>query len=254
MELEEKSVVIALSGKEGVGKTTISAVMTKILMNDKSARILVIDADPDVCLATALGIRVSKTVDDIKKEMLETIRMGDKKDNQKILTNLESEVFNVMLHKDNLTLLAIGSLKEDDSFYIINSLLKYIMESIVLKFDYIIIDGEVGIEQINRRVMEKVTHLVLVSDASPKGINVIRTINEVTKNLLEYEKVGFILNRLRTKEEVNVVNLTDEIPLLTYILDNDNLRDFDVSGKNILELPEGSLIQSIRIALSKLNV
>ena len=102
--------------------------------------------------------------------------------------------------------------------------------------------------------MEKVTHLVLVSDASPKGINVIRTINEVAKDLLEYEKVGFILNRLITKEEVNVINLSDEIPLLTYILDNDNLRDFDVSGRNILELPEGSLIQSIRIALSKLNV
>ena len=45
-------------------------------------------------------------------------------------------------------------------------------------FDYVVIDGEAGIEQISRRVMEQVSHLVLVTDQSAKGVNVCREIKE----------------------------------------------------------------------------
>ena len=49
-------------------------------------------------------------------------------------------------------------------------------------------DGEAGIEQIQRRVMEKVTHLLLITDQSKKGAQVISTIKEVADELIEYDK------------------------------------------------------------------
>mgnify|MGYP003298258147 CR=1 FL=1 len=48
---------------------------------------------------------------------------------------------------------------------------------------FVVVDGEAGIEQINRRVMEKVTHLLLITDASKKGTQVISTIKNVADEL-----------------------------------------------------------------------
>lgn len=254
MAIEKDSIVIALCGKGGVGKTSISSVMTKILSENKDKKVLAIDADPAVGLATALGIKVDKTVDDIRKDIIEAAKVKDTKDKQTILSNLEYEVFDAIVEKDNIAFLAIGRPEDDGCFCKVNSLLKDIISQLASNFDYVVIDGEAGIEQVNRRVMEKVTHLVLVSDASAKGINVIKTINEVAKDLMKYEEVGLILNRLRSVDEVNKVSLSKEIPLIASIVDNDELRDFDIAGRSILELPEDDLIKSVRGALEKLKI
>lgn len=254
MSIDKKAVVIALCGKGGVGKTSISSVMTKILSEDKNKKVLAIDADPAVGLATALGINVEKTVDDIRKDIIEAAKTRDTKDKQTILSNLEYEVFDAIIEKDNIAFLAIGRPEDDGCFCKVNSLLKDIIAQLASNFDYVVIDGEAGIEQVNRRVMEKVTHLVLVSDASAKGLNVIKTINGVAKELMEYDEVGLILNRLRSVEEVKKVNLAEDIPLVAAIVDNDELRDFDIAGRSILELPEDDLIKSVREALVKLKI
>jgi CO dehydrogenase maturation factor len=254
MESDKNTVIFAVCGKGGVGKTSISAVMTKILVEQKDAKILAIDADPAVGLATALGIKVTKTVDSIRKEIIEKAKGNEKQDKQTIISNLEYEIFDALVEKDNLAFLAIGRPEDDGCFCKVNSLLKDIIGSLASNFDYVIIDGEAGIEQVNRRVMEKVTHLVLVSDASAKGINVINTINKVASKMMEYDQVGLILNRLRTKEEMNKINLPNDIPLVGYIIDNDELRDFDIEGKSILELQDGQVVNSVRKAFLNLGI
>lgn len=252
--VNEKTIILAVCGKGGVGKTSVSAVMTKILLEHKDVKILAIDADPAIGLSTALGIEVKRTVDDVRKEIIEKSKTKEKQDKQTIISNLEYELFDALVEKDNLAFLAIGRPEDDGCFCKVNSLLKDIIGSLASNFDYVIIDGEAGIEQVNRRVMEKVTHLVLVSDASAKGINVINTINKVASKMMEYDEVGLILNRLRIKEEINKINLPNDIPLMGYIIDNDELRDFDIEGRSILELPDGEMVKSVRKALSNFKI
>ena len=72
--MKENATIIALSGKGGVGKTSISAAIVKLLVqNFPDKKILAIDADPAVGLSTALGIDVKMTIDDIRKEIVETV-------------------------------------------------------------------------------------------------------------------------------------------------------------------------------------
>ena len=59
-----------------------------------------------------------------------------------------------------------------------------------------VIDGEAGIEQINRRVMEKVTHLLLISDTSKRDWKSSKTIENVTMELVKYDRIGLIVNRV----------------------------------------------------------
>ena len=122
------------------------------------------------------------------------------------------------------------------------------------EFDYVVIDGEAGIAQINRRVMEKVTHLLLITDPSKKGCQVINTIKRVADELVMYDKIGAIVNRiadLSLKEYID----TNGIEVLSYILEDKNLSMFDIQGENIFNLPEESnVVNGIREALTKIGV
>ena len=254
MDSEKKSVVIAVCGKEGSGKTSISAVMTKILMNDKNAKVLVIDVDPDERLAKVLGIKLDRNFYDIRKATTMLIKVDGETSKNILLSNLEDKVRNIIIQKGNMSFLAIGKLNKDKDFLKGNSLLQEVIGKLSLEFNYVIIDGEPEINVIKERVIKKVTHLVFVSDVSEKGISFVKTANEGRNELNDYESVGLILSRLKTKEEIDKVRIIKEIPLITYTIDNNELKNFDIAKNSILDLPEGNLIQYVRNGLSRLNV
>ena len=102
-------------------------------------------------------------------------------------------------------------------------------------------NGEAGIEQINRRVMDEVTHLVMVSDASKKGLQVVKTIKSVADELVLYEKAGAVINRLPNLSAKQYIDL-GEINILSYIGQDDELTQYDIMGKNVFNLPEESVI------------
>ena len=65
--MSDKTTIIAVSGKGGVGKTSLSAAFVRLLTEEKpDAKILAIDADPAIGLSTALGVEVTQTLDDIR--------------------------------------------------------------------------------------------------------------------------------------------------------------------------------------------
>ena len=74
---EKESTILAVAGKGGVGKSSIAAVMVKLLVKEyPNKKILAIDADPAVGLATALGVEVSLTIDNIRKNVVEAAEEG----------------------------------------------------------------------------------------------------------------------------------------------------------------------------------
>ncbi|MBP1760805.1 MAG: Cobyrinic acid ac-diamide synthase [Firmicutes bacterium] len=249
----ERPKVIAVCGKGGVGKTSISALITKVLIAEGKKRILAIDADPAVGFASALGIKVGRTVTDIRNEVIEKSKV-DRSDKKAILAKIDYQVFEAMIEKDGYAFLAIGRPETDGCYCRVNTYLKTIIEAMVLNFDYVIIDGEAGIEQVNRRVMEEVSHLLLVSDCSYKGINVIKTINEVAASgVMKYERAGVLLNRLKDDRETELVDL-EPLELLGAMLDDDMIRSFDIQDRPLLELPFNQSCEKIKEVLIKFDV
>jgi CO dehydrogenase maturation factor len=117
-------------------------------------------------------------------------------------------------------------------------------------FDYVVIDGEAGIEQVNRRVLSTVTHLLLISDASAKGLKVIETIGSVAGQAVHYEKACLLLNRIRSEEEKNRLSLPRTIPLIGWIPEDDGIREADIAGRNLMEIPHCPAIEAIREAIT----
>src|SRR5574344_422025 len=122
-----KSIVIALAGKGGVGKTSISAaVVRELVKKHKDKRILAIDADPAVGLATALGIKdVGQTVDDIRKSITDAGE-GDKTKKKAIelLGEARFQLLDAMIETNGFAFLAVGRQEAGECYCIVNSYLK----------------------------------------------------------------------------------------------------------------------------------
>lgn len=234
--------IIALTGKGGVGKTSISAALVKLLVHfypDK--KILAIDADPAVGLATALGIEPELTLDDIRNEIVAHVEGGKTQEAMELLSESRYKIAEAVVEKDGFAFLAIGRPESAGCYCRVNSYLKDVITMISGQFDYVVIDGEAGIEQINRRVMEKVTHLLLVSDTSKKGMEVIKTIESVAMDLVQYDKIGLIVNRVEDSSMVERLD-TNGLELLAAIPSDKTLAMYDFEGKDITGLPMESLM------------
>ena len=253
--MKENAKIIAVAGKGGVGKTSVSATIVKLLTEKyPDKKILAIDADPAVGLSTALGINVQTTIDDIRKEIVSTVEDGDTKAAIELLGDARYKIFDALVETDGFAFIAVGRPESAGCYCKINSYLKEVISLLSEEFDYVVIDGEAGIEQINRRVMEKVTHLLLVSDASKKGTHVIETIKSVADELVMYEKIGVILNRLPSEDVIPYID-TGDIPVLAYILSDPNLAVYDIEGKNIMQLPDDSnIVKGVAEALRKMEI
>lgn len=248
--------IITVAGKGGVGKTSISAaIVRELVKNFPDKRILAIDADPAVGLSTALGVKVTLTIDEIRKRITEGA--SDSRDKQLVQALLEEakyQIFDAMVETDGFSFLAVGRPETAGCYCGINSYLKQVIAMMSEEFDFVVIDGEAGIEQVNRRVMEKVTHMILVTDPSKKGTQVVQTIKEVADELVMYKEIGVVVNRLTNDLQKQYINVGD-LPILTYIKEDENLQLSDIKGESVLDLPDDSnIILGVNETLKALKI
>ena len=247
--------IIALSGKGGVGKTSISAAFVRLLMETyPQASILAIDADPAVGLSTALGIEVAATLDDIRKDIIASVENGATQEAIEMLGNARFRIFDTLVERPGFSFLAIGRPETAGCYCKVNAYLKEVIHLLSSSFDYVVIDGEAGIEQINRRVMEKVTHLVLVTDPSRKGTQVIDTIKKVADDLVMYEKCGAIVNRVVNPALIPYIHI-EGTEILSVIGSDEVHASNDIQGRSVFDLPaDAPVLTGAREALQKLEI
>lgn len=247
--------IIAVAGKGGVGKTSLSAAFVRLLAEAyPHKRILAIDADPAVGLSTALGVEVRETLDDIRKSIVASVEDGAPREAIELLGEARYRIFDTMVEHQHFSFLAIGRPETAGCYCKVNAYLKEVIHLLAGDFDYVVIDGEAGIEQINRRVMEKVTHLVLVTDPSRKGTQVIDTIRRVADELVMYDRCGAVVNRVTDPALLPYVHINGTELLATVGSDAHHAAN-DTQGLSVFDLPENSpILLGAREALTKLEI
>ena len=247
--------IIAVAGKGGVGKTSLSAAFVRLLAETyPDKRILAIDADPAVGLSTALGVEVRETLDDIRKGIVASVEDGAPREAIELLSEARYRIFDTMVESRAFSFLAIGRPETAGCYCKVNAYLKEVIHLLAGDFDYVVIDGEAGIEQINRRVMEKVTHLVLVTDPSRKGTQVIDTIRRVADELVMYDRCGAVVNRVTDPALLPYVHINGTELLATIGSDSYHAAN-DIQGLSVFDLPENSpILLGAREALTKLEI
>ena len=245
--------ILAVCGKGGVGKTTVTAVAAVEISRLKSVKALVVDADPGGGLEMALSIKPKKTLNDVRKELIEEVKEG-KRDERDLALSLDYFLVEALTEVGNLAFLSIGRPEDEGCYCKVNVLLKDAIEDLSGRFDVTLIDAEAGIEQVNRKVMRAVDFVLLVSDTSTKGIRVGETIKQVADRMVRGERAGLLINRVRDEGAVDSIKASTFLEVLGWIPEDDTIRHFDEDDIAFFDLPDCPAVVSIKEALKKVGL
>lgn len=185
--------VIAITGKGGTGKTATTAMLIRYLVKNpgEKGRILAIDADPDANLADALGVKVDKTVGDMREFMQESrFTAAPDTDKQALF---EAKIFEILLEEDGYDLLVMGKPEGSGCYCYVNNLLKAIMDKTSADYDLIVIDTPAGLEHFSRKIFPDLDDLIVVTDESKRGLTTGERIRDIAKEMgLKYKDLYVI--------------------------------------------------------------
>ena len=243
--------VIAVAGKGGTGKTTLSALLIRSMTKNGQKPILTIDADPNSNLGETLGLKVDKTIGDIRENYMKDpqgVPSGMDKINY-----IELLLNQVLIEEKDYDLLVMGRQEGQGCYCMVNNILRNFADELAKSYKYILFDNEAGMEHLSRRTNGKVDTLFLVTDYALRGLRALRRINDMIKELgLEIENVGIVVSRAPEKLGDAFMKEVEEIglPIDGTIPNDDMLLEFDMDRKSLMDLPDDS--PSV-IAVDKIN-
>ena len=206
--------------------------------------LLVIDADPTMNLSLVLGIEPERTVNDIREKIISEARSYNDNEKENLARSLDYMLFEALLETDTFGFLVMGRPDSLGCYCPVNDFLRDGVETLAENFDIIIIDGEAGVEQISRQVMQSVDVPVIVSDISNRGLqtaSLIKGVIESHNRIIKYKKLGLVLNRVRGNEDQlqEYIGQTG-LELFGMIPEDENVTIFDLKAKPLLEIPDDS--------------
>ncbi len=194
--------MIAISGKGGVGKTTIAGLLVIRLIARGCRPVLAIDADPNTCLDTALGVEIKKTVGGVREEARDLAGKGMAGGISK-QELLELKIAESMVEADGFDLIAMGRPEGPGCYCYANNVLKTVIQEISSSYPYIVLDNEAGLENLSRRIVQKLDVLIMVADPSRKGLETVKRLHDLAREMeIRYKRLVIIVNRLRNEQKL----------------------------------------------------
>jgi CO dehydrogenase maturation factor len=246
--------IIAVTGKGGVGKTAVAALMVRLLVEAGRGPVLAVDADPNLNLNAALGLEVTDTVGDIREQGLATASQmpGGMAKSEFLRLRLQQ----ALVEAKGFDLLAMGRPEGPGCYCFANSILRACVDEIGKHYRYLVIDCEAGLEHLSRRTAGDVDLLVLLSDLSLRGLDTAARVLALTESL--GTRVGqkvFAFTRVAVGRpsagggsppegvpaDLLAAARARGLPEPLIIPEDPELRDLDAQGKPLVAVSENSL-------------
>ena len=234
---------IALAGKGGVGKTTVTGMLINYLGAKKNGPILAVDADANSNLNEVLGMKVEETLGSIREEMAHAaldpnspIPAGMPKQDY-----AEMKFAEALTEGDDFDLLVMGRTQGEGCYCYVNGLLSTQVARYSGNYRYVVVDNEAGMEHISRGILPKVDTVILVSDASRRGVQACARIFELVGELkLNPKQIKLLVNRAPggvLSEGVMEEIKQSGMDLLAVLPQDEDIYEFDGEGKPTSQLP-----------------
>lgn len=235
------SINIAVAGKGGTGKTSLTSLIIRYIIRNNLGNILAVDADPNSNLAEGLGLEVRQTVGRIlngfQGEKLH-IPAGTTKE-----AYLEYQLNLAITESKGIDLITMGRGEGPECYCYPNVVIRKLIDDWAKNYSFVVMDNEAGMEHLSRRTTQNIDELFLVSDHSVKGLRAVARIRDLVSEL-----------KLIVKRESIIINLVPGAidPLLTRELDklgmvpaatlpvDDDVKRFDLEQKPLFDLPDSS--------------
>jgi CO dehydrogenase maturation factor len=231
---------IALGGKGGTGKTTISGLLIRYMIRNGMTPVLAIDADSNSNLNDVLGVTLEETLADAREMMKTEVPTGMTKD-----IFMEMKMEQSLVEGEGFDLIAMGRPEGAGCYCAANNILSSLMDRLMKNYPYMLVDNEAGMEHFSRLTQKDIDLLLVVSDPSRRGLSAACRIVELVRSLpIRVEKIILVVNQVQNqpaswpKEVLDAfgegnISVLHEDPLLA---------QFDAEGKPTALLPDDAVI------------
>lgn len=227
--------IIAIAGKGGVGKTTISAMIIHHLLKVDSP-VLAVDADPNSNLNAALGMEYKETIADIREAV--------KKQTPESFS--KSEFFGLKLEEaivegNGFDLLVMGRPEGPGCYCAVNNILRDYLAKVSKNYKFVVIDNEAGMEHLSRRTATDIDLLLLISDPTMVGINsAINAFNTAKSSGVKIKDIALIINKSKGELESGKLKLIEKagLKMTGYIPFKEEIQKNSEEGSVVSSLPE----------------
>ncbi len=239
---------IAVAGKGGTGKTTVSALIVRHLLKTGAGPILAIDADPNSTLAEAIGLDRNDSIADIMEEVrrnIDSIPKGMTKERF-----IEYRVQESISESKGVDLLTMGRPEGPGCYCYINDLLRSLIKKLISNYPFIVIDNEAGMEHVSRRIVANMDSLLLVSDYSLVGVRSAVRIFKLIKELGISVKANYmIINKVHGALDGLKKELPSDITLAGTIPYDESLVKLALEGRAV---GNGSISQEVMQVINEI--
>lgn len=222
---------IAISGKGGAGKTTISAMIIRSLIEKTGKSVLAVDADPNACLGMTMGAEVPNTISSVR----EKARNKKTNNGSDRVRSFEYGIQQAISEARGFDLLTMGRPEGPDCYCAANNLLRKFMDKLADAYQFVVLDNEAGMEHLSRRTTNNVDLLCIVAEPSPIGEVTARRINDLSATLpITVKKSGVIWNRTDSPKDLDGLENLGCVPF------DENLYNGAMEGRTTFDLDTDS--------------
>ena len=227
---------IAMAGKGGTGKTTLAGFLIKYLVQKGKTPVLAVDADSNTNLNEVLGVSLTDTLGTSRQQMKDGIvKQGMTKQ-----MFMEIKLAEAVVEGEGFDLVAMGRPEGPGCYCAANNLLTMYLGELIDNYPYMVMDNEAGMEHISRLTTNNVNLLLVVSDASIRGVETAGRINSLVDELkVRAEKRFLIINQAREgiTDSLQKAITKHGLNLAGTIPKDDLLYEFDMAGNPTVTLP-----------------
>lgn len=232
---------IAVAGKGGSGKTSVTSLVIRHLKNAGNGPILAVDADPNANLGEGLGLSIEQTIGSIIASFNDekiNIPPGMTKE-----AYLQIKLNGAIVESGGLDLITMGRGEGADCYCYPNVILRKFIDELSHNYAYMIMDNEAGMEHLSRRTTQNVDVLLMISDHSVKGVRTLGRIRDLVSELkLVVKRQSVIINFAPPDLDPIIVKELEKLgmePEATIPRDEE-VYQCDLEQKSLLDLPDTS--------------
>jgi len=232
--LKDMAETIAISGKGGSGKTTLAAVIIRLLLGTRRA-ILAVDADPNSCLGQTCGVQPVGTIAEIREKVRSKSEPG--KEGMDRLRSFEYGIQQAITEANGFDLLTMGRPEGPSCYCAINNMLRNFLDKLSSAYEFVVIDNEAGMEHLSRRTTNNVDLLCIVAEPTDLGVVTAQRIFELAKQLpISVKEIGVIWNRYNGE----TVKRLDGIEVFGCVPYDKAVLDASMQGQTVFDIEENS--------------